>query len=244
MAVGRTVAIGLAGMVRVQCGFDEPAVCISPVRLGRPPFVGVFFTFWLGEREFPMLNELSVSITGVSPLLMHNGQTADPLNKFSKAMKEVSGKRKKTDEDYAELSRIEWLAGLYVNESEKLILPSISLEAAIIDGAKKSKLGKAFKSSVFVNDDAVLNIGTKYKVASELWKNEAFRDVRGVRIGQSRVMRTRPIFREWSSSFVVMYDDEQVNLGDVQRALVDAGRISGVGDFRPKFGRFDVAISA
>lgn len=57
--MGRTVAIGLAGMVRVQCGFDEPAVCISPVRLGRPPFVGnvirglhrTRFTFLFGGRE-------------------------------------------------------------------------------------------------------------------------------------------------------------------------------------------------
>lgn len=187
-----------------------------------------------------MLQEMSVSIKGVSPLLMHNGQTADPLNKFSKAMKEITGKRKKTDEDHAELSRIEWLAGLYVDSDEKLILPSVSLEAAIIDGAKKSKLGKAFKSSVFVNEDAPLTIGRKYGKASELWDEDEYRDVRGVRVGQSRVMRTRPIFRDWSASFVLLFDDEQVNGGDVERALLDAGRISGVGDFRPKFGRFEL----
>ena len=41
-------------------------------------------------------------------LIMHNGQTADPLNPFSKAMKEISGKRKKTDTDYEAMANIEF----------------------------------------------------------------------------------------------------------------------------------------
>lgn len=188
-----------------------------------------------------MLQQVEFTITGVSPLLMHNGQTADPLNKFSKAIKEISGKRKKTDEDYAEMSRIEWHAGLYTDGEEKIILPSTLIESSIIDGAKKNKLGKAFKSSVFVNDDSILDIGRKYSKASELWTEDQYRDVRGVRVGQARIMRTRPIFRSWKAVVAVLYDDEQVNVGDVNQAIVNAGRISGVGDFRPKFGRFDVS---
>ena len=187
-----------------------------------------------------MLQTLKVRIKGARPLVMHNGQTADPLNRFSKQMKEISGKRKKTDEDYAEMSRIEWHAGLYVDDNHRLVLPSTVVEASIIDGAKKSKLGKAFKSSVFVNDDAEVAIEKKYGKAEELWDYDEFRDVRGVRIGQSRVMRTRPIFRNWAAEFEVLFDDEQVNQSEVMRAIVDAGRISGVGDFRPKFGRFEV----
>ena len=185
------------------------------------------------------LQQLTVKIRGVSPLLMHNGQTADPLNKFSKQLKAVSGKRKKTDEDYAEMSRIEWHAGLYVNEGGNAIIPSTLIEASILDGAKKSKLGKAFKSAVFVNDDAILDYGRKGKVA-DLWGDDNYRDVRGVRVGQSRVMRTRPIFRQWGCEFSVLFDDEQVNQSDVERAIVDAGSKSGIGDFRPKFGRFEV----
>jgi hypothetical protein len=155
-------------------------------------------------------------------------------------MKEISGKRKKTDEDYAEMSRIEWHAGLYVNADMKVILPASCLEAAIYDGAKKSKLGKAFKSAVFVEKDAVLDIGRKYDKATDLWAEEQYRDIRGVRVQQSRVMRTRPIFYKWSCEVEITYDDEQVNLSDVQRAVVDAGTKSGVGDFRPRYGRFEV----
>ena len=187
-----------------------------------------------------MLQNLDVSIRGVSPLIMHNGQTADPGNKFSKQLKEVSGKRKKTDEDYAEMSRIEWHAGLYVNQDQRLIIPATSLEACIYEGAKKSKLGKAFKSAVFVEDDALLTIGRQYEKAQELWSFEEYRDVRGVRVGQARIMRTRPIFYKWEASLSVSFDDEQVNLSDVRRAIDDAGSKCGVGDFRPRYGRFEV----
>ena len=187
------------------------------------------------------LKQLEISIRGVSPLLMHNGQTADPLNTFSKQLKAVSGKRKKTEEDYAEMSRIEWHAALYVDKDGKLIIPSTLLEASIQDGAKKSKLGKAFKSAVFVNDDAVLDIGSKKK-AVDLWGDDQYRDVRGVRVGQARIMRTRPIFNQWACQFTVYYDDEQVNEADVVRAIEDAGTKSGVGDFRPRFGRFEIVV--
>lgn len=180
-----------------------------------------------------------ITIRGLSPLLMHNGQTADPLNKFSKQLKAVSGKRKKTDEDYAEMSKIEWHAGLYVDKDGELIIPSTLIEASIQDGAKKSKLGKAFKSAVFVNDDAKVDIGVKKK-AIDLFGDENYRDVRGVRIGQARIMRTRPVFANWKCKFTLYFDDEQVNESDVSQALSDAGSKCGIGDFRPKFGRFEV----
>lgn len=186
-----------------------------------------------------MLQTVQFKIRGISPLLMHNGQTADPLNKFSKAIKEISGKRKKTDEDYAEMSKIEWMAGLYVDREGMLIIPSGVMESAIQEGAKKQKLGKAFKSAVFVETDCKLEIGVKKK-AVELWGDDNFRDVRGVRISQSRVMRTRPIFANWSTIVEVVFDDEQVNESDVVRAMEDTGSKVGLCDYRPKFGRFEI----
>lgn len=182
---------------------------------------------------------LTVAIVGLSPLLQHNGQLADPINKFVKAMKAITGKKKKTEEDHAELARLEWNGSLYVDNEGNLILPSSLIEASIHEGAKKSKLGKTFKSSVFVNDDAIVDFGSKKKIV-DLWGDDQYRDTRGVRVGMSRVMRTRPIFRNWKCTFEVMYDDEQVNLDDVKRAIQDAASKVGVGDFRPKFGRFEV----
>lgn len=187
-----------------------------------------------------MLATIEIEVMGVSPLIMHNGQTADPMNKFSKELKGVSGKRKKTDEDFAEMARIEWHAGLYVNAEGKLIIPSHVVESCIIDGAKKSKLGKQFKSAVFVNDDCLLDVGIKYGKATDLWNDDRFRDTRGVRVNQARVMRTRPIFHNWSTTISVCFDDEQVNESEVRRAVDDAGSKCGLCDYRPKFGRFEV----
>lgn len=188
-----------------------------------------------------MLGELTVTIRGVCPMLMCNGQMADPLNKFVKQLKEATKKKSKmTDEERAEASRIEWHGCLYVNKDEKLILPSSSLEASIYDGAKKVRLGKAFKSAVFVYDDALLDIGVKYDKATDLWGKPQYRDVRAVVIGGKRIMRTRPIFPEWKATFTIAYDNEQVDLSDIQRALIDAGSKSGIGDFRPRFGRYEV----
>lgn len=183
--------------------------------------------------------ELDFKIRGIAPLLMHNGRLADPLDKFSKELKALSGQRKKTEETYVAMSRVEWFAGLYTNAQGLLILPSTLIEACIGGGAKCSKLGRAFKSAVLVPDDALLVIDTRKPIA-ELFEDENYRDVRAVKVGQARVMRTRPIFKTWSTTFTVSFDDEQVNEAEVTRAVEDAGLRVGLCDYRPKFGRFEV----
>jgi len=59
------------------------------------------------------IQEVKVRLEGLTPIMMHNGQLADPLNKFVKAAKPYSSKRGKTEEDYAVLAYIEWWGGLY-----------------------------------------------------------------------------------------------------------------------------------
>ena len=53
-------------------------------------------------------------------------------------------------------------------------------------------------------------------------------------------MRTRPKFNTWAANLVIQYDDAQLNEEDVRELLVIAGESIGVGDWRPKFGRFIV----
>jgi mono/diheme cytochrome c family protein len=47
---------------------------------------------------------VSAEIEGDGALVMHNGQTANPLNPYPKALKQVSGKRKKVDADHAAMA--------------------------------------------------------------------------------------------------------------------------------------------
>ena len=56
-------------------------------------------------------------LTGVSPLVKHNGRLANPWDPMAKALKAVAGERAKTDADFEELARIEFLGGLYVCEN-------------------------------------------------------------------------------------------------------------------------------
>ena len=52
---------------------------------------------------------LRYQLTSSSDMLLHNGQMANPLNKWAKLMKQISSKRAKTDADYEEMARIEFL---------------------------------------------------------------------------------------------------------------------------------------
>jgi hypothetical protein len=61
-----------------------------------------------------------------------------------------------------------------------------------------------------------------------------------LRVGQSRILRTRPIFRKWSIRFVLKFDNEVMEKADVLDAMRIAGTLIGIGDWRPKFGTFVV----
>lgn len=204
------------------------------------------------------IRKLSITIKGTADLINHNGQTADPRNEFAKQMRAISSKRKKTDADFDQLAKIEWFAGLYVGRTKddakdtaRLTIPSHVIEAALVGGAKKSKRGVQAKSGLFVTDAGTLDFPGSPATAlakDELkaWLDELFDQGEntltvGVKVGQAKVMRTRPKFDGWHSTFVAEYDDAVLTFGDVQEILEDAGRLVGVGDWRPKYGRFAVA---
>lgn len=179
---------------------------------------------------------LQFKLTGASPLVMHNGQLANPLNSFAKAMKRVSSKRAKTDADHEELARLEFLGGLYVGEDGPCI-PGELVEAALIVAAKKSKRGPQAKVGLLSDGNHRLDYDGP-RDTDALWADERFRLVAGVRVGQARVMRTRPIFRDWSATIFVDFLPGQLNRAEVAEMVRTAGEVVGFGDWRPRFGRF------
>lgn len=194
------------------------------------------------------MNQLQTTWTGESPLICHNGQTADPRNSYAKAMKAVSSKRKKTDADYDEMARLEFLAGLYRTKTD-IVIPDHVLEGVVNNAAKKSRRGPQAKSGIFITDHASLDFDGKPDEVTEETLHDLFEDGNhtltvGVKVGTSRVMRTRPIFRRWSLSFNLHYDPDVLNLRDINEILTDAGRLVGLGDWRPKYGRFTVNVTS
>jgi hypothetical protein len=173
-------------------------------------------------------------------LIMHNGQTANPLNSFSKAMKEISGKRKKTDADYEAMSNIEYQAGLYLNSKNEVIIPSRVLESVLVEGAKKSKEGKLALSGMFVDTDAILVYEGGPMSMKQLMESPEHRICVAVRVGMAKVMRTRPHFKDWTAKFKVSVNEQVANEAQLKRWLEDAGSYVGIGDWRPRHGRYEM----
>jgi hypothetical protein len=190
------------------------------------------------------MKEMTVLIRGVTPILLHNPRMANPLDPFCKALKEVTSKRRKTDEDHAEISWREWLGGLYLDAKRRPCIPAEMLMGCWRSGAKRYKLGKDLSGSVIPN-------ASDFVLLDEAWKTEeqlrhayesGFADIRSVGNQRARVMRTRPIFRDWSLMVSVTLDEDALNAEDAEKALRAAGQYCGIGDFRPEcggtFGRF------
>lgn len=169
-------------------------------------------------------------------MIVHNGQTANPTNKWAKAMKAVSGKRSKTDADYEELARLEFLAGMYMGPNGPII-PATNIDAMVINAAKKLKEGMIAKSGVFCLSPSDMEYEGP-RTADGLWLDERFRFVALVRVSTARVARTRPIFNEWSAVVKLNIEDTAVNATRVDQWMSIAGLQVGLGDWRPQYGRF------
>lgn len=181
---------------------------------------------------------LSYKLTSSAPLIQHNGQTADPLNRFSKAIKQISSKRNKTDADYEEMARLEFMAGLYMS-ADGPVIPNTVIDGMTLNAAKKMKDGPRAKAGCFCLTHAKLEYDGP-RTANELWADERFRFVAKVKVGQASVMRMRPRFDEWSAIISVNIEDTLINPAQVDRWMEIAGTQVGLGDWRPQFGHFTV----
>ena len=181
---------------------------------------------------------LTFKIMGIPEvdLIMHNGQLADPLNPWAKAMKRVTKKRSKTDADHDEIARLEFLGGLYLQDGKPCI-PAKVLKATLVSAAKRVKKGKLAKSGMFVAKNAPLDYDGPTDAAG-LWANERFRSREPKRVGTSTVMRSRPKFDAWSSVVTIGHDDAQLDATEVDEIVNIAGAIIGLMDDRPECGRF------
>lgn len=186
-----------------------------------------------------MLKRLNIRIKGFAPLMMHNGQLANPMNSHAKAMKAITSKRKKTDDDMIELSRLEFMGGLYLDEKGQPCIPGDVIDGYFAKAAKTIRKGKQGMAGMSCDGNWPL-IYKGPKTADKLWDDGGFTDVRGCRVNNSKVMRTRPIFANWELEFEITYDNELLDLGDIKSILAAGMSTSGLGDYTPKFGRFVV----
>jgi hypothetical protein len=182
------------------------------------------------------MKQYTVSIH-LHKMLMHNAQTADPTNVFAKAMKEISGKRKKSEADHEQLALIEYEAGLYLNRNREVILPGRLFEALIAEGAKVSKEGKSALAATIVENDPTITYDGGPLTVEELKKSADHKLVVPVKVSTSKIMRTRPMFENVKATFIVALQTELANPAQLKRWVEDGLNQRGLGDWRPRYGR-------
>jgi hypothetical protein len=188
------------------------------------------------------MDKVTATLEGVSPLIQHNGQLADPTNKWVREIKKTSKKRNKTDEDFETLKRLEFLGGMYMDENGEPTIPADMVLAAVIEGAKKTKNGKNAKAGVFETQPNYRLEYTGPRKPAAMYKAGTFCDYRIVVVNRARTMRARPIFRGWSTTIELLHDPEIIDRQMVVEALITAGERVGIGDYRPRYGRFSVTV--
>jgi hypothetical protein len=189
------------------------------------------------------MKTLSAKWMGIRPLVMHNGLMADPTNPYTKRIKEIisKGSKKLTESDYEERDRIEWEAGLYWDEKDGPVIPSDNIERCIQLGAQKSRIGKDVAAAVFCCEPQAKLEYDGPRNMDKMFADPRFTLRKGVAIQKSRIIRLRPMIPTgWSISFSLEFDDSILNEKNLVKAMQDAGALIGLGDWRPKFGRFTV----
>ena len=204
---------------------------------------------------------LNVTIKGTSALMTHNGQLCDPLFPITKSIKLLSSKRTKTDNDLLHLMQLETLGGMYpekdltINDDDpgyvvtddgvKLtgdwghcMIPESVIEATLLAGAKKRKQGPLFKAGLRVLSPAYIMVDETPVTVETVFNSRKHRITNKVKIGTSSIMRTRPIYPNWSLNFDVLIDDEVLNAEAVSNATEIAGKMVGMAEWRPRYGSF------
>lgn len=177
-------------------------------------------------------------IIGTAPLVMHSGRLADPLSEPSKELRRIAKKKAKTEADHEYMAKVEWAGGLWLWKGAPCI-PGEAIEAAFLAAARKSKRGQSAKAGILSPANWPLDYDGP-RDPNGLWENGGFKLTVGVRVGMVRVMRTRPMFERWSAQIAIEYLDDVFDAREVRDILVTAGRLIGLGDWRPRYGRFVV----
>ena len=190
------------------------------------------------------LPTVEVILTGTRPLLIHRGGLANPLDPHSQSIREISKKRTKTEADYAELARREWRGSLYYDPELGPVIPAEMLEACLVAGGKKHKLGTTLRAGAQVEESVLPIEYDGPRDLDTLEADERYRLDSVVKVGQAKTTRRRPRFPEWQIRATIVLDPTTVDVSSIELALATAGRLVGLGDWRPRFGRFDSKVAA
>jgi len=175
----------------------------------------------------------NVTIQGTTPLLMNRPSQLEISDKSKDVKRET-----KTPDEISE-------SKIYADAEGKIYLPSTWFRGALVEAGKQKKMGgkgsskatysKIVGSSVSIEPFEILLKKPNWKTFSILAVNPTT---------HGRNILHRPQFEKWEVDMQVRFEEEQIE-SSVMKELFDiAGKMVGVGDWRPAkkgmFGKFQV----
>lgn len=171
---------------------------------------------------------IAVTVEGSADFLFHrwNAEAVDEKAKSAK-----NSKAKKTDDIESYVYRM---------ENGDLAIPGEYLRGSIIHAAKFRQDPRSPRKSAMDLFKAAIVVTTP--LASLGVKDWDYLDKRRVMVQRQGINRTRPAMRAgWNVTFdLLVMLPEYVDRNSLRETIESAGRLIGIGDFRPTFGRFGI----
>lgn len=170
-----------------------------------------------------------VTVEGSAPIMFHRW-SCEAVEAKANAAK---GSKAKKEDD--------WESYLYRDAAGEIAIPGEYLRQAIIEAAKYRQDPRSpRKSAKDLFKAAVISLT---ELATTGASEPDYLDRRRVCVMRAAVTRVRPALNAgWSATFQLMVQTpEYISPQTLNGVIVDAGRLVGLGDFRPSYGRFVVS---
>lgn len=181
------------------------------------------------------MKTVEAKIEGISPLL---------INRFTESSEEPVKMKKSNKKDYGTPREQASKTAYYDDESKKLWVPSTWFKGTLASVSSDYKLPSSRKSVKSVIGGAVRPTEEKLYFHESYYLKDIEVDSRPCVIQRARIMKHRARLEKWSVTVCMEIENDIIGENEVHEMLCDAGRRSGVGDFRPQkggpFGRFKI----
>jgi hypothetical protein len=171
---------------------------------------------------------VQITIEGAADFLFHRWN-AEAVDEKAKAAK--NSKAKKTDdvESY-----------VYRTQDGELAIPGEYLRGSVINAAKFRQDPRSPRKSAM--DLYKAGIVVTSQLATLGVKEWDYLDRRRVMVQRQGINRTRPAMRAgWKVKFdLLIVLPEYIDRNSLRETIESAGRLIGIGDFRPTYGRFGI----
>lgn len=171
---------------------------------------------------------VAVTIEGSADFLFHRWN-CESVEEKARAAKNSKGKKTDDVESY-----------VYRTSDGSLAIPGEYLRGAVINAAKFRQDPRSPRKSAMDLFKAALVVTTPLSsLGVNTWD---YLDKRRVMVQRQGINRVRPAMRAgWTATFdLLVMLPEYVDRGSLRETIESAGRLIGLGDFRPTFGRFGI----